>query len=99
MELECQQSIKKYIIQQGKNYSKVLNIKFLAAGGESTVMRLEVEEPIEVVAKLANPPEDKNDKQRVTGILMESHLIKLLTNKEHVVDIFEEIIEIDMKDT
>ena len=40
-------------------------------------------------------PDNSGDDQAMVDILEESHLIRLLENKEHVVDIYEEIMEIN----
>jgi hypothetical protein len=38
-------------------------------------------------------PKKETSNELITNLLMESHMIKLLENKEFVVDILEEIIE------
>jgi hypothetical protein len=50
--------IKDYISSKGFNYKDVEKIDFLAKGGESYVLRLEVKQPIEVVAKMILPSKD-----------------------------------------
>jgi hypothetical protein len=50
--------IKEYIAKKGFNYKDVENIEFLAKGGESYVLRLEVKQPVEVVVKMILPSID-----------------------------------------
>lgn len=40
------------------------------------------------------PSQDPEEESDITEILTESHFIKILANKDYVVDIFEEIIEL-----
>jgi mannitol/fructose-specific phosphotransferase system IIA component (Ntr-type) len=51
-----------------------------------------VKQPVEVIAKIILPKKETSN-EMITNLLMESHMIKLLENKEFVVDILEEIIE------
>mmetsp|Transcript_22073 Transcript_22073/g.21259 ORF Transcript_22073/g.21259 Transcript_22073/m.21259 type:complete len:230 (+) Transcript_22073:379-1068(+) len=84
-------SIMDYIFQKGFNYNEVESLAFLAKGGESYVLRAEIKQPIEVVAKMVLP---KNaTPATMVSILSESHLVKLLEDKEYIVEIFEEIVE------
>jgi hypothetical protein len=89
--------IQKYIEEKGHNYNQVEEIYFLAKGGESYVLRLKVKQPVEVIAKMILPSKESNQ-ETIANILMESHMIKLLPNKEFVVDILEEIIEYKEED-
>jgi len=67
------------------------SLVFLAKGGESYVLRAEVKQPVEVVAKTVLPA--SASPETMTSILAESHLVKLMENKDFIVDIYEEIIE------
>lgn len=42
-------------------------------------------------------PKSSDSQESKANILIESHMIKFLQNKEYVVDIFEEIIEFNPK--
>ena len=85
-------SIKDYISEKGYNYHEVESLSFLAKGGESYVMSGEIKLPVEVVMKMILPSKSLTA-ETLIGILNESHMINLLTNKDYVVQIFEEIIE------
>jgi hypothetical protein len=50
-----EENIKEYIGKKGFNYNEIENIKFLAKGGQSLVLRLEVKQPVEVIAKIVLP--------------------------------------------
>ena len=52
---------------------------------------------MEVIAKMILPTKESTS-DSVANILMESHMIKLLKNKEFVVEILEEIIEYNEAD-
>jgi hypothetical protein len=56
------------------------------------VLRLKVKQPVELIAKMILPLKESTQ-DTISNILMESHMIKLLPNKEFVVEILEEIIE------
>jgi hypothetical protein len=48
-------SIKHFITSRGHNYVDIETIKFLAQGGESYVLRMEVKQPVELIAKMILP--------------------------------------------
>jgi len=55
------------------------------------VFRAEIRQPIELVVKAVLPTQISPE--TMTSILQESHLIKLLENHDHIVTIYEEILE------
>ena len=69
----------------------MIKLEYLAKGGESIVFRAEIRQPIELVLKAVLPAQ--MSPETMTSILQESHLIKLLENHDHIVTIYEEILE------
>ena len=57
------------------------------------MLRTQLEQPVEVVTKMILPETSTAD--NMVNLLEENHLIKLLADKRHVVDIYEEIIEVN----
>ncbi len=88
-------ALQTYMQEKSYNYKDIENLAFLAQGGQSYVLRAELFIPVEAVVKtiIPNKKEKEQTQAAMLDILEESHMIKLLTNKECVVNVLEEIIE------
>jgi predicted Ser/Thr protein kinase len=80
--------MRKYL-KANSHFIKPMLLKELARGGEAIVYRVEHTGLDEVVAKIANSSEVFED------LIIETHTLKLLKNKDCIAEVKEEIGEYD----
>ena len=79
-------TIEFFLNKYSYNFGRTDSVKFLAAGGENVIFRMNPFVPVEVIAKATKSAGSFND------ILLENHFLRLASNERYICKVLEEIV-------